>query len=145
MNRGDTHGAKAGIELLPWCFTRLVIIWFILLNIILIHSFILITLHDIIFFNTLMTKGMSRNNIVTFCFEFFCNQEYLALLSNTFPNNCWWWKQIVGSPSWPNSPALCSTYISWYLLPVQSTLLFQWFGKTLACGIECQVEHQSNI
>ena len=32
-----------------------------------------------------------------------------------------------------------------YLLPGQLTLLFQWFDKTLTCGIVCQVEHQSNI
>ena len=32
-----------------------------------------------------------------------------------------------------------------YLLPGQSALLFQWFGKTLTCGIVCQVEHQGNI
>ena len=32
-----------------------------------------------------------------------------------------------------------------YLLLGQSTLLFQWFGKTLISGIVCQVEHQSNI
>ena len=69
---GDIHNVKAGIELLPWRFTKVVNIWFILLNI----WFILITLHDIIiFFNKLKTKGMSRNNIVTFCFEFFCYQE----------------------------------------------------------------------
>ena len=49
---------------------RVVIIWFILLNV----WFILITLHDI-FFNTLMAKGMSRSNIVTFCFGFFHHQE----------------------------------------------------------------------
>ena len=124
MDRGDTHSVKAGIELLPWRFTRVVIIWFILLNIWLI----LIMLHGIIiFFNTLATKGISRNNTAKFCFEFFhhqqgnlfllcilhwCDpstpQQYLALLSNTFPNNCWRWKQIVSSPSWPNSPALQS-------------------------------------
>ena len=32
-----------------------------------------------------------------------------------------------------------------YLLPGQSTLLFQWFGKTLTYGTVCQFEHQSNI
>ena len=119
MDRGDTHSVKAGIELLPGHFTRVVIIWFIL-----------ITLDDI-FFNTLTTKGMSRNNIVTLCLEFFRHQEgnlffictlcwcdpstpqqYLALLSTTFPNNYWWWKQSISSPSWPNNPALHSN-ISW--------------------------------
>ena len=72
MDRGDTHSVKAGIELFPWRFTILVIIWFILL----IIWFILITLHDIIIlFNTLTTKEMSRNKTVTIYFEFFRHQE----------------------------------------------------------------------
>ena len=68
MDRGDTHSVKAGIEILSWRFTRVVIILFSMLNI----WFILITLHDIIiFFNTLVEMRMPRNITETFCFEFF--------------------------------------------------------------------------
>ena len=57
MDRGDSHNVKVGIELLPWHFTRLVIIWFTLLNI----WFILITLHDIIIFFNFLFSSRSFN------------------------------------------------------------------------------------
>ena len=128
MDRGDTHSVKSDIELLPWRFTKVVIICFILLNI----WVILITLHDIIiFFNTLTSKGISRVNNLIFCFEFFCHHErhlfftlhpvlmwskystavFISSLKH-ISKQLWWWKQIFSSPSWPNSPALHSN-ISW--------------------------------
>ena len=73
MEKGDAYSVNIGIELPPWHFKRVVIIWHILLDI----SIIPVTLDYIfIFFNTLTTKGMSRNNSVTFYFEFFILRKY---------------------------------------------------------------------
>ena len=94
MDRGDTHSVKVGIELLPWHFTRLVIIWFTLLNI----WFILITLHDIIiFFNFLFSSRSFNFTVPVVCRTLICgivklNTKVTFWLRHILKTSFWhWW------------------------------------------------------